>query len=119
MLGISQTAITAVLDIARLHGAEPRVRIRVIGGGCSGLTWDWALGDVGDVPGDLARTTAGVTVVVDPASAPFVRGATLDVGPVLANGLRPPLDPEAGKALVLRGITAARNVCGCGDSFSV
>lgn len=118
MLGISQTAVQVILDVARIHGAEPRLRIRVIGGGCAGLTWDWSLGDVGVLAGDLHRTTDGVTVVVDSQSAAYVRGATVDVGPPPANGLRPPLDPESGKAFVLRGITAARNVCGCGESFS-
>jgi Fe-S cluster assembly iron-binding protein IscA len=119
MLGISQTAVQMVLAVARAHGAEPRLRIRVIGGGCSGLTWDWSLGDVGSTVGDLRRTTDGVTVVVDAQSAAYVRGATIDVGAAPGNGLRPPLDPDGGRSLVLRGLTAVRHACGCGESFSV
>ena len=118
MLSLSQAAARLVYDAAKRTGAEPKLRIRVIGGGCSGLTWDWALGDVGTRPGDLRRTTDGVTVVVDPESATFVRGATIDAGAVPVNGLRPALDPEGARTIVLRAVTGARSVCGCGESFA-
>lgn len=104
--------------VARSHGVEPVLRIRVIGGGCAGLTWDWILGDPGIQPGDLRRITDGTTVVVDARSAAWVRGAVVDTGLPTTSGLRPTMDPAAGKTIVLRPLGAARNLCSCGDSFS-
>ena len=115
---MSQDAVQLVLAVAKRHGADPWLRIRVIAGGCTGLTWDWEIGDVGSRPGDLKRTTDAVTVVVDAKSATYVRGATIDAVPAPLNGLRPPVDPESGRSLTLRGLVAARQTCGCGESFS-
>ena len=53
------------------------LRIAIQGGGCSGF--EYALGfDTGVQEGDEAIEFHGVTVVVDPLSAPYIKGATID-----------------------------------------
>ncbi|MCG3133345.1 MAG: hypothetical protein HMLKMBBP_00490 [Planctomycetes bacterium] len=100
-------------------------------GGCSGLTWDWEFcgrpAHAGRAerpahPGDLRKTTGGVTIVVDPASAPYLRGASIGVaaprpGAVLPMApLRPLLSPGTGETITLARLPA-RTTCGCGESF--
>ncbi len=117
MLSLTPEAASLVAEVAGRHGAASRLRIRVVGGGCSGLTWDWLLGDVGERPGDLKKTTAGVTVVVDSKSAQYVRGATVGVGSHEKSELRTLLDPDGKRTITLVSLPNAMHVCGCGDSF--
>ena len=53
------------------------LRVAIQGGGCSGF--EYALGfDRGAQEGDLELELHGVTVVVDPFSAPYLKGAEID-----------------------------------------
>lgn len=81
------------------------LRLRVVGGGCSGLryelTFDETLSDA-----DTTVTAGPVRVVVDEKSALYLVGTTLDFVDTLQ---------ESGFKMVNPG---ARNTCGCGESFS-
>ena len=58
-------------------GSAEVLRVAIRGGGCGGF--EYALGfDRGAAEGDSAYAQHGVTVVVDPASAPYLKGATVD-----------------------------------------
>lgn len=122
MLALTEDAAKLIARAAQERSAEPRLRIRVVAGGCSGLTWDWSFCGGADHPGDLRKTTHGVTVVVDPASAPWVRGARIEVAPqkpptVLPMApLRAPLSPADGSTIRLANLPA-KNRCGCAESF--
>ena len=87
------------------EGEASVLRIAVQGGGCSGF--EYALGfDTGPQEGDHELTAHGVPVVVDPHSAPYLQGATID----FLDGL------QAGFAINNPNVTAS---CGCGHSFQV
>src|SRR5215471_20527885 len=58
----------------RAHGA---LRVAVIGGGCSGLQYKMDLVD-GPANRDILVESANVRVVVDPKSALFVSGSSID-----------------------------------------
>lgn len=117
MLPISPDAADAVHRIAAERGTPPSVRVRVLAGGCSGLTWDLSVGDLA-LPNDQRKVSDGVTVLVDAASAPFLRGARIDLGRPPETALREPVvDAESGNALVVAGLRA-QHVCGCGESFA-
>jgi iron-sulfur cluster assembly accessory protein len=94
-----------------LMAAEPVgeaevLRIAIQGGGCSGF--EYALGfDRGAQTGDHELSFHGVTVVVDPFSAPYLQGATID----FLEGLQ-----ESGFKIENPNATSA---CGCGHSFQV
>jgi len=102
---------TAAQKIKELMAEEPQgeaevLRVAVQGGGCSGF--EYALGfDRGAQEGDNEVEMHGVTVVVDPFSAPYLQGATID----FVNGLQ-----ESGFKIENPNVSAS---CGCGHSFQV
>lgn len=82
------------------------LRLAVQGGGCSGF--EYALGfDSGAQEGDHEVSMHGVTVVIDPFSAPYLQGAQID----FLNGLQ-----ESGFKIENPNASSA---CGCGHSFQV
>ncbi len=101
----------AAEKVRRLMADEPAgeaevLRVAIQGGGCSGF--EYALGfDRAAQSGDHELTFHGVTVVVDPFSAPYLQGATID----FLEGLQ-----ESGFKIENPNATAA---CGCGHSFQV
>jgi iron-sulfur cluster assembly protein len=100
----------AASKIRELMTEEPAgeagvLRIAVQGGGCSGF--EYALGfDRGAQEGDHELLSHGVSIVVDPFSAPYVQGTEID----FVDGL------QGGFAINNPNVTAA---CGCGHSFQV
>ena len=101
----------AATKIRELMAQEPAgeadvLRVAVQGGGCSGF--EYALGfDRGAQEGDYEIDSHGVTVVVDPFSAPYLRGAEIDFLETIQ---------ESGFKINNPNATAA---CGCGHSFQV
>jgi iron-sulfur cluster assembly protein len=101
----------AAAKIRELQEEEPDgdaavLRIAVQGGGCSGF--EYALGfDRGAQEGDHVLEAHGVRVVVDPFSAPYLSGATID----FLDGLQ-----ESGFKIDNPNVVSA---CGCGSSFQV
>jgi iron-sulfur cluster assembly protein len=101
----------AAEKIRELMSEEPAgeaevLRVAVQGGGCSGF--EYALGfDRGAQDGDHELDSHGVTVVVDPFSAPYLSGATID----FLSSIQ-----EAGFKIENPNVSAS---CGCGHSFQV
>ena len=81
------------------------LRVAVRPGGCSGFSYEMFFDT--DIADDDAKTEhGGVTVVIDPASAPYLGGASLDYN----DGLQ-------GAGFSINNPNATRS-CGCGQSFS-
>jgi iron-sulfur cluster assembly protein len=101
----------AAAKIKELMNEEPAgeaevLRVAVQGGGCSGF--EYALGfDRGAQDGDHEIESHGVTVVIDPFSAPYLSGATID----FLSSIQ-----EAGFKIDNPNVSAS---CGCGHSFQV
>jgi iron-sulfur cluster assembly protein len=84
--------------------ASHGLRLKVVGGGCSGLMYQLGFDDqVGDQ--DTAYEARGVRIIVDEKSALYVTGSTLDFVDTLQ---------ESGFKIVNPN---AQNTCGCGQSF--
>ena len=101
----------AAVKIKELMAEEPVgeaevLRVAIQGGGCSGFQYGLGF-DRGSQEGDLELEQFGVQVVVDPYSAPYLRGATID----FLDGLQ-----ESGFKIDNPNATSA---CGCGHSFQV
>ena len=95
-----------VLMAAEPAGAAEVLRVAIQGGGCGG--YEYQLGfDRGATAEDAAFEFYGVTVVVDPASAPYLRGATVDFVESLQESGFKVDNPNASGS------------CGCGHSFHV
>jgi iron-sulfur cluster assembly protein/iron-sulfur cluster insertion protein len=98
------TAKVAELVVAE-GNPELALRVAVRPGGCSGFSYEMFFdSDIAD--DDLTSTFGAVRVVVDPASAQLIQGATLDY----KDGLQ-----DAGFSI--NNPNATRS-CGCGQSFS-
>src|SRR6478736_9490203 len=101
----------AAAKIGNLMAQEPAgeaevLRVAIQGGGCSGF--EYALGfDRGAQAGDHELEFHGVRVVVDPFSAPYLQGSTID----FLEGLQ-----ESGFKIDNPNVSSA---CGCGHSFQV
>jgi len=106
LVTLTERAATKVQGLmAQEPAGEAEVlRIAIQGGGCSGF--EYALGfDRGAQSGDAELEFHGVTVVVDPFSAPYLKGATID----FLEGLQ-----ESGFKIDNPNATSS---CGCGHSF--
>jgi len=81
-----------------------RLRVAVQPGGCSGMRYQLFF-DERSLDGDVVSDFAGVEVVVDRMSAPYLTGATIDFA----------------DRIDAQGFTIdnpnAQNSCACGDSF--
>lgn len=94
------------LQESKKENFRPFIRVSVIGGGCSGLSYKISFDE--QKPKDHHITiTEGTVVVIDPKSAVYLQGTTLD----FEDGLE-------GKGFVFKNPNA-KNTCGCGESFSL
>ena len=106
MITLTDSAATKVKELLDAEGAEDlALRVAVRPGGCSGFSYEMFFD--GDVASDDEQATFGpVQVIVDPASAQLLEGATLDY----KDGLN-----QAGFSITNPNAT---RTCGCGSSFS-
>ena len=87
-------------------GESSVLRVAIQGGGCSGFQYGLGF-DAGPVEDDQTLEQHGVTIVIDPYSAPYLKGATID----FLTGLE-----ESGFKIDNPNAQAS---CGCGHSFTV
>ena len=86
---------------------EPVVlRVAIQGGGCSGFQYGLGF-DSSAAEGDIELELEGVPVVIDPFSAPYLRGTTID----FLNTIQ-----ESGFKIENPNAVSS---CGCGHSFQV
>lgn len=107
-IAVTDPAARKVRALAEKQGqAEPILRLRVVAGGCSGFSYELAFVDAPTAGDHVISASDGVRVVVDPISAPIVRGSTLDLDTSLLGGGLKVRNPQA------------VHECACGDSFGV
>jgi iron-sulfur cluster assembly protein/iron-sulfur cluster insertion protein len=105
-LAVSDAAAAKVSALLKEEGnPEMFLRVAVRPGGCSGYSYEMFF-DTDLLSDDLESSSGGVRVVVDPASASLLVGATLDY----KDGLQ-------GAGFSINNPNATRT-CGCGQSFS-
>ena len=101
--------VAAATKIKQLLADETDVgvlRIAIQGGGCSGFQYGLGF-DTGAAEGDLELEQHGVTVVIDPFSAPYLQGAEVDY-----------VDSIQAAGFAVNNPNAVAS-CGCGHSFQV
>jgi iron-sulfur cluster assembly protein len=101
----------AAAKVKELMAEEPDaesllLRVQIQGGGCSGFQYGLGFDSV-VAEGDHELELEGVHVVVDPYSAPYLQGATID----FLTGLQ-----ESGFKIDNPNAVSS---CGCGHSFQV
>ncbi len=102
----------ATKEIKRLIVEDPTaqngaaLRVQVIGGGCSGMSYKLSFDPASPGESDEAFDLGGIKVVVDSKSRLYLNGMVLD----FSDGLN-------GTGFVFNNPNAKRT-CGCGTSFS-
>jgi len=107
LIQVTEPAAERIRELLGKEGkAETHaLRMRVVGGGCSGLRYELAFDDqIRDV--DAAIEVNGVRVVLDEKSALYLAGTTLDFVDTLQESGFKIQNPNAS------------STCGCGESFS-
>jgi iron-sulfur cluster assembly accessory protein len=106
LISLTPLAAAKVKELLAEEGDEALVlRVAIQGGGCSGFQYGLGFDTVAE--GDVQLDFEGVPVVVDPFSAPYLRGTTID----FLNSIQ-----ESGFKIDNPNATAS---CGCGHSFTV
>ena len=106
MITLTDNASLKVKQLIEAEGDEAlALRVAVRPGGCSGYSYEMYF-DKDFTPEDTLADEDGVRVVVDSASAPLLKGASLDY----KDGLQ-------GAGFAINNPNATRS-CGCGSSFS-
>jgi len=107
MITLTEAAVAAVKNSLQSENlpAETYLRVKVKGGGCSGLSYGMNF-ERQPSEGDFQVEQDGVTLLVDPRSRLYLTGTVLD----FTSGL-------AGQGFVFQNPNATGG-CGCGKSFS-
>lgn len=86
--------------------ADSGLRIAVVGGGCSGFQYSLDL-EKEVRPGDMSFDYEGLRLLIDPMSAQYLRGVTIDY-----------VETMHGAGFSFNNPNA-KATCGCGSSFAV
>lgn len=104
-VSVSDAAAQRVREIAQAENRSScLLRVYVEGGGCSGLQYGFSLEEQAG-PDDTHIHQAGITLLVDSMSLPFLQGATIDFQQNLMGAQFVVSNPNA------------QTTCGCGSSF--
>lgn len=103
---VSESAARRIADLLASEPGATVFRVAVEGGGCSGFQYAFSFAPAPDAD-DRVINRDGASIVVDPASLPFLEGAEIDW-----------VDELIGSSFKIRNPNA-RSSCGCGVSFSV
>ena len=106
LLTITESAADKIKTLLAEEEDVSVLRVAIQGGGCSGFQYGLGF-DRGATEGDLTFDQHGVTVVVDPYSAPYLSGARVDYVDSIQ---------QSGFAIDNPNAVAS---CGCGHSFQV
>jgi len=102
---VTPKAIAKIRQAFEKQGVEGGLRLGVLGGGCSGLSYQFKF-DTKPRANDHIFNFDGVHVWVDPKSMNFLNGMTLDYKESIMQSGFEFVNPNAQKS------------CGCGTSFS-
>ena len=105
MIEVTPKAIEKIRQAFAREGVSGALRLAVIGGGCSGLSYSLKF-ETGASAGDQVYEFGEVKIVVDPKSLLFLDGMTLDYQDSLLHSGFVFQNPHAQKS------------CSCGSSFA-
>jgi iron-sulfur cluster assembly accessory protein len=106
MITMSETAAKKVSEL-RLEEGKPEwaLRIRIVGGGCSGMSYELGWEDQPQADDSVVEPAAGIKVYVDKQSVAYLQGSEIDF---VQNEMM-----GAGFAIKNPNVKSS---CGCGQS---
>ena len=107
LVSLTPLAAEKVLEIRAAEGIEDEMalRLRVVGGGCSGFSYDLYFDTANEMDRELA--SQGVRMLVDQMSLMYLAGTQIDY-----------VDGLAGAGFKFQNPNV-KSTCGCGSSFQV
>jgi iron-sulfur cluster assembly accessory protein len=103
-VNLTQNAVGEIKSLlTKSENAGKNLRLYIEEGGCSGMQYGMIFDEKRD--GDLISEKDGVSVLIDPVSANYLRGAVVDFSDSLTAGGFKITNPNA------------KQNCGCGKSF--
>ena len=107
IVALTEKAAEKVREIRQAESIEEAfaLRLRIVGGGCSGFSYDLYFDQAGE--GDKTLDSNGVQIVVDPMSLQYLMGTEIDY-----------VDGLYGAGFKFNNPNV-KSTCGCGSSFSV
>ena len=106
LMTVTEAAATKIKQLLAEEEDVSVLRVAIQGGGCSGFQYGLGF-DRGAAEGDHEFEMHGVQVVVDPFSAPYLKGAEIDY-----------VDSIQASGFAINNPNATSS-CGCGHSFQV
>ena len=106
LMTVTESAATKIKQLMSDESDVSVLRVAIQGGGCSGFQYGLGF-DSGAAEGDFEFEQHGVSVVVDPFSAPYLQGAEVDY-----------VDSIQAAGFAINNPNAVSS-CGCGHSFQV
>ncbi len=105
VVALTPAAVAEVKSLLALpENAGKHMRYYVEQGGCSGMQYGMIFDEQRE--GDLVASEDGISVLVDPISADFLRGTVVEFSDALTGGGFKITNPNA------------KESCGCGKSFT-
>jgi iron-sulfur cluster assembly accessory protein len=74
---VTPKAAEKLVGIARQEGKEPKLRVKMVSGGCAGMTYEFEFAELVN-KNDAVIQENGATVVIDAKSALYLIGSQLD-----------------------------------------
>ena len=105
MVKLTEKAAKKVATLAEKKGAPAVLRVKVGAGGCSGMSYEFVVGDL-PAAGDLVFEGFGAKCVVDGKADFFIGGSVVDYAESLMQSGFVVTNPQA------------TSTCSCGKSFS-
>ncbi|MEK7390033.1 MAG: iron-sulfur cluster assembly accessory protein [Elusimicrobiota bacterium] len=105
MVTLTERAAKKIQALAAKKGLPPVLRVKVKAGGCSGLSYEFVLGDA-LAQNDIVFEAHGAKTAVDPKADFFIGGSQVDYEETLM------------KSGFLVANPQAASTCSCGKSFS-
>lgn len=102
---VSPEAAHEIVRLASAHNVPARLRVSVLGGGCSGFRYDFAFTSKAEAD-DIVLSESGAEILVDPESIRFLADAELVFEKTLMRSSLTVRNPNA------------KSSCGCGVSFA-
>lgn len=110
MITVTEKAVREIRRIVQEQSLDQdtvALRVRILGGGCSGYQTKLDLDEVFDEIKDNVFETEGIKVVIDKRSALYLEGASVDY------------HEDLNKRGFVVNNPNAKTTCGCGSSFSM
>ncbi|MGQ0722390.1 MAG: HesB/IscA family protein [Candidatus Eiseniibacteriota bacterium] len=105
---LTEAAARAIVARAARDGRPGApLRVRIQGGGCSGVTYKMDWESEAPRPDDFVVARGDATLIIDPRSLVFLKGSTLDYQAELMQQRFVWINPNA------------KSSCGCGESFAI